>query len=266
LPIRQAGAAKVARQSVRYLPVLPAEVTLYLTLAFCALGIGLAVVRYDLYTREPWPLILAAVALGAAGMFASYHAEVGVIRAAQRSGLTIGYNELAVLAGVVEEIAKVIGVLCIAALARRHFNDPLDGLVYGSFVGLGAALEESVALLSKSGALATLPATEPVRLVGHLIMGGIGGFGLGVFTANARAARLAFPGTVALAVVLHIAWDLAAFDQLRSGPRLTFSQTLIPVLLMLLGMLAYRRLATLGAQMTRDLLQVCDLRTRQCPP
>jgi RsiW-degrading membrane proteinase PrsW (M82 family) len=242
--------------------VLPAEVTLYLTLAFCALGIGLAVVRYDLYTREPWPLLLLAVAVGAAGMFASYHAEVAVIRAATRNGLTVGYNELAVLAGVVEEIAKVLGVLSIAAIARRHFNDPLDGLVYGSFVGLGAALEESVALLSKSGALATLPATEPVRLVGHLIMGGIGGFGLGVFAARARVRRFAFPGTLLLAIVLHIAWDLAAFDQLQSGPDLTFSQSLIPVLLMLLGMLAYRRLATLGAQLTREFLQICDTARR----
>ncbi len=226
--------------------------TLYLTLAFCSLGIGLAVVRYDLYDREPWPLILGAIGLGALGMMASYYVEVGAIEFIHGRGLPFGYTGLAFLAGVVEEVFKALGVLVIVLAARRHFNDPLDGLIYGSFVGLGAAIEESAALIAGQVHLRSLPATEPVRLVGHLIMGGIGAFGLGLLTMRHSSAHIAAAGSLAAAVALHIAWDLAAFDQLESGPPLTFSQTLIPVLLMLLGMLIYRRLASVGARLTRE--------------
>lgn len=242
-----------------------AAAALYLTLGFCALGIGLAVIRYDLYDREPWRLILFAVALGALGMWASYHAEISIISASHRRGRTVDYTTLAFIAGIIEEVSKAIGVAVMALLARRHFNDPLDGLVYGSFIGLGAAIEESVALLSRQDSLAALPATEPVRLVGHLIMGGIGGFGFGILTAKSRSACWAIPASLLAAIAMHIAWDVAAFAQLESGQAMTRSQTIIPVLLMLLGMLIYRKLAYVGAGMTRSLVQSRTPQPRRCP-
>jgi RsiW-degrading membrane proteinase PrsW (M82 family) len=246
--------------------VLP-TIVLYASLAFCALGIGLAAARYDLYVREPWYMLLVAVVLGAVAMLGAYFVEVGVIRVCGRMGRPIDLPTLAVVAGITEELAKLLAVLAIALLARRFFSEPMDGLVYGSFVGLGAAIEESVWLLRQLPQTAYLPPQEPVRLVGHLVLGGIGGFGLGLLAIRSRWAILAIPASVAAAMILHTAWDIVAFKAPPAGvPRLTTWEGGMPVVLMLVGMITYRRLVSIGGRMTRSWLQVCDVRTRRCPP
>src|SRR5690606_3183208 len=84
-------------------------------------------------------------------------------------------------AAVTEELAKLAVVWAIALLWRRQFNDPMDGLIYGSFAGLGCAIEESVGLHGWPTGAALLPLQEPIRLLGHLVMGGIGGFAVGLW-------------------------------------------------------------------------------------
>jgi RsiW-degrading membrane proteinase PrsW (M82 family) len=246
--------------------VFPA-IVLYLSLAFCALGIGLAVTRYDLYVREPWYMLLGAVAMGAVAMLSAYGFEVAIIRAAGRMGRPIDLPTLAAVAGVTEELAKFMTVIVIAIFAKRHFGEPMDGLVYGSFVGLGAAIEESVWLLRQLPETAYLPPQEPVRLVGHLVMGGIGGFGLGLAAARSRWAAPAVVLTLGAAIILHTAWDIVAFQNTGQKPAgITTWRGGLPVVLMLVGMITYRRLVHIGGRLMRAHLNVCDLRTRRCPP
>jgi hypothetical protein len=74
--------------------------------------------------------------------------------------------------------------------------------------------------------------------------------------------------TLAVAVGLHWAWDIAAFaaaDSFRLQSKLLAWHTWIPVSLMFGGMALYRWLAKLGARLVRAHLQVCDLHTRECP-
>jgi RsiW-degrading membrane proteinase PrsW (M82 family) len=242
-------------------------IVLYLSLAFCALGMGLAVMRYNLYVREPWYMLLAATAMGAIAMLSAYGFEVGLIRLAGRLGRPIDMPTLAAIAGVTEELAKFFTVVVIAVVAKRHFGEPMDGLVYGSFVGLGAAIEESVWLLRQLPETAYLPPQEPVRLVGHLVMGGIGAFGLGLVAMRSRWAWVAIPATLGAAIILHTAWDIVAFQ--RTGltlPGITTWQGGMPVVLMLIGMITYRRLVSIGGRLMRAHLNVCDVQSRRCPP
>lgn len=249
--------------------VLLNTLCLYFTLATCGLAIGLMVLRYDLYDREPWYFVLTTLTLGAVAMWIAGQLQIGIIRALNAQGFQIPNLLLATIAGTSEEFAKFAAVVMLWAVVAKHFNDPLDGLLYGSFAGLGAALEESVFVLSRSHINGYLPPTEPVRLCGHLVMGGIGAFGLGLLTIRSRWAIPVIFASLAAAAGLHIVWDIAAFsasDHYRAQASLESWHTAVPIALMLSGMVAYRRLAALGARLTRRKLQICDVRTRVCAP
>ncbi|MGB9589758.1 MAG: PrsW family intramembrane metalloprotease [Candidatus Hydrothermia bacterium] len=58
------------------------------------------------------------------------------------SGTPLEFTSVSVIAPIVEEIFKGIGVLAVVAF--REFDDALDGLVYGATVGLGFALTENM--------------------------------------------------------------------------------------------------------------------------
>lgn len=237
--------------------MLWSSVTLYLALAACAGLLAVMVVRYDLFDREPWYMLLGATLLGAVGMSCAGVAEQWVILAVTDRGGVIGNVELALLVGVTEELAKFLAVVLIFLGARRYFNEPLDGLIYGSFTGLGAAVEESVHMLLQLERPTGLPAQEPVRLAGHLVMGGIGSFGLGFVVVKHRRAWAYAGLALAAAMALHTLWDIAAFsaaDHHREHGRLRSWHTLMPVGLMFVGLYVYRRLVGRGAALTMRML------------
>jgi RsiW-degrading membrane proteinase PrsW (M82 family) len=213
---------------------------LYATLALCAAVTGVVVYRYDLYDREPFWLLGLCAALAAGAMSAAGRLE----SLAFQTWPPHGNASMALLAAVVEELAKLGVVAGIALVDRRHFNDPLDGLVYGSLAGLGAAVEESVAFLrSASHAPAVLPGSEVVRIAGHLVMGGLGAFGLGALRlSRPRAWAWVLTGWAA-AVTLHFLWD---WNSLRAITNRRALEALPAVGLMLGGLVVWRRLVTIG--------------------
>lgn len=224
---------------------------LYATLGASAALIGWLVVRYDLYEREPIGLLGIATGLGAAAMFGVGQLQLAVIRACHGAGERLGNVELALLAGTSEELAKLAVVALAAVWFRRAFNEPIDGLIYGSFAGLGAAVEESIAVLSDAMPLAVLPAQEPVRLAGHLVMGGIGGFGVGFAAVGARRAILGAAACLVGAMALHTLWDIVAFgaaDAYRAAGRTHPWHTAAAIALMLGGMVVYRSMVTMGGR------------------
>ena len=244
-------------------------VFLYFTLGLCGVLLGVVVWKYDLYRREPWWLLLLAAALGAASIYAAGLVQVWMIGLVNARGEVVSDTVFAMMAGGTEEIGKLLAVLVIWAVSRKHFDEPIDGLIYGSLAGLGAALEESIAVLTDGPVLRVLPPQEPVRLAGHLIMGGIGGYGMGLLVVRHRFGTLALLGSLLAAIVLHTLWDVVAFaaaDHYRTYAKLRVWQSALPVLLMFIGMMVYRRMVTQGSRLTRAHLNVCDVATRRCPP
>ena len=184
---------------------------LYGTLAVCALLVGLMIYRYDLYDKEPWYMVLIAVALGAGMMWCIGPLEMFTMR---RIGELGQWDlSLAVVAATHEGLGKFIVVLLIALLFRRAFNDPADGIIYGSLVGLGAALTESIGQLRYMDSTPLLPPQEVVRLLGHAVFGGITGYGLGAIVIRCRGWLLFAAGTLVLAIALHLTWDILALTQ-----------------------------------------------------
>ncbi len=226
---------------------------LYATLLLCSALIGAQVYRYDLYDREPPHAIFLSLILGAIGLWLAGLTQIEFIRFLGPTAAANFNLWMAFAAGTTEELAKLAVVAFIALASPRWFNDPLDGAIYGAFAGLGAAVYESFVHLGWPSPIdfpRTLPAAEPVRLMGHLIMGGIGGFGVG-FLATTHTSRrlrglLILLACLAGAILLHIFWDVIAFEAADRGHMLPW-HTAVSILLMLIGMITFRMLIRIGA-------------------
>src|SRR5688572_6228918 len=117
-----------------------------LTMMLCAAVMAAWVHRYDLYEKEPLKLVLFALVLGALAMRGAGQAEDYLLTRADIDGGNLAIKVLII--ALVEDGAKLAVVLALAYGCRRHFNDPLDGIIYGTLAGLGAGVEESLLYLS----------------------------------------------------------------------------------------------------------------------
>jgi RsiW-degrading membrane proteinase PrsW (M82 family) len=205
------------------------------------------VYRYDLYEHEPVPLLAVAVAAGTGAMWTAGRVEAWLL-AALAPVAALG---VASVAAITEELAKLLVVVAVALLARREFDDPMDGIVYGSMAGLGAALEESLFYRRLGLALHTfVPAAELVRLWAHVVLGGIVGFPLGFWRAYPRRVVPGALAGLAAAAALHFSWDgivLSVPDLAPPGPW----HHALGLTLMIGSLILYGRLTVLASARSR---------------
>ncbi|MFF2634066.1 PrsW family intramembrane metalloprotease [Microbacterium sp. NPDC058021] len=185
-------------------------------------GVLLAVRIADRWEPEPRSLVILAVAWGAiAAVAISLAVDLGIT-------LVIGGDGSAardvfssvVQAPIVEEAAKGLGVFLIFALARRAFDGPVDGIVYGALVGAGFAFTENILYFATSlieGGVAETTVTFFVRGIlspfAHVMFTAVTGYALGRAArrgASASAAMPAWLAGMAGAAVLHAVWNGSA--------------------------------------------------------
>jgi RsiW-degrading membrane proteinase PrsW (M82 family) len=235
----------------------------YLAVLGCGVLLGLTVYRYDLYEKEPWYLLLFAVLLGycifwGLGFVEDFsNARLGFYQA----GVDHTAGQAAVAASH-EELAKLLAVVLMALLFRKDFNDPMDGLIYGAFAALGMAVEESFYLLRLSFRGAPVEAgidiigREVVRLVLHILMGGISGFGVGLVVERARLRYwyVMLAAFLAASVTIHFLWDWLCGIPAASGePSLEAEvfQRGIAVILTLAAMGIFGLAVMIGSRLSR---------------
>ncbi len=219
--------------------------SLYVAVCLSAFLAALLVYRYDLYNREPWYLIALAAGLGFATMRVVATTELWAL------GFVDAHAAEAAVAAILEETTRLAAVVAIAFAFPRKFDDPMDGIIYGSIVGLGMASEESLDFLqARNAADLLLFPLELVRLLGHLVMGGIAGFGVGIGRMGTSGWRRALVLSFSAAIALHFSWDwvaLAAAD----GTTMSTGLTLLAATIMLVGMGIYGTFVVLGARLSR---------------
>ncbi len=223
---------------------------LYGSLAVCGILAALLVYRYDMYEREPWYMIVVAIGLGWGAMWLAGLAEtwtMNLFGEPPRPDVIV-----AAIAATHEELARLLVVIGLAIFLPRQFNDPMDGIIYGSIVGVGMAIDESLFFLGLGAdPAAPLPPAEVIRIAGHLVMGGITGFAIGM----ARMSLKGWPRVLAVCLVvsigMHFLWDCVAFAAGRQGA-MTPWQTAAAVCLMLGGILFYGVLVVVGSEWSRQ--------------
>ena len=226
-------------------------ILVHLTLLGCAIAAALLVIRYDLYEKEPLPMLLLAAAAGAAVMWSiGFVEDATLFYCCESRG---GPAVLAWIAAVEEELARLMIVAAIAILLPKQMNDPIDGLIYGSIVGLGNAVEESREVLAWiDDPIWLLPATEPVRVLGHLILGGITGFAVAMGRLKMANWAIVLVQCIVMSVGIHFVWDWIAFT-VRDRGIMTPRQSFAAIVLMLLGMAVYATLVVRGSRRSREL-------------
>lgn len=187
-----------------------------LVLALIPLAIVLLGVRFiDRWEPEPKTLVVFAIAWGAiAAVGIALLIDLGV-------KLTIGHLP-SVVSGViqaplVEETAKGLGVFLIFLIARRTFDGPIDGIVYGALVGAGFAFTENIQYFAVSyidGGARELTVTFVLRGLlspfAHAMFTSLTGFAIGLAARRGATAGGAFgAGLLGLlgAMVLHGFWN-----------------------------------------------------------
>jgi RsiW-degrading membrane proteinase PrsW (M82 family) len=213
---------------------------------------------WDRNEREPFGLILGLFAVGFLVVAPIAGIVNGVAAALLGGGAAAGTLPLLVVVGVApvsEEYLKYLGARTVG-YNRAAFTEPVDGMVYGTAVGLGfAALENVTYLISTiteidAGSLVfeacaglssmqcSITTVLPVRAFGstliHALASGLAGY---VLTRRKFASRpdllpsVAFMG-LAAAIALHASWNLG----------MSIGNLIWGVVVLLVGAVAYRRL------------------------
>ncbi len=199
-----------------------------LTVSASVLLVVVAVVWwFDRYDREPLHLVVMIFLWGAS---AAPLVAVMVVPSLERSlaGLE-GFESMAwigvgLLTPLIEEIAKAVGVLLVVIFSSK-FDNPTDGVVYGTAVGLGFAVTENV-VYGIAGGIHMFNFSGILILVGGrtLLSAGVhalssatfGGFLGHAVLSGKRLVKVAWTTAgMAIAVALHGSWNLGLT---RLGP------------------------------------------------
>lgn len=194
-------------------------------LALVPLVIVLLAVRWiDRWEPEPKPALVFALLWGAAASVAiALLTSFGVQLAGALAGIgpsaAVDFATTVIQAPIVEEVAKGFGILLLFWVFRRHFDGPVDGIVYGAMIAVGFAFTENIqyfglALSSVDGGVGeTFFLRGILSPFAHVMFTACTGAVLGF--ASRRATASAGFGYFLLglipAIALHALWNGAAF-------------------------------------------------------
>lgn len=214
-------------------------------------GVLFAIRLVDRWEPEPRGLVIFALAWGA---IASVAIALGVDLVFQwifgpPDTYPAEVFSTVVKAPIVEEFAKGLGILILYATARRAFDGPVDGIVYGALIGAGFAFTENIQYFGISyleGGAGQASVTFFVRGImspfAHVMFTSVTGFAVGLAARRgATTGQAVGPWLLGLAgaIALHAFWNgSAVFTDFFS----TYLMLQVPLfILFILGVLALRR-------------------------
>lgn len=125
---------------------------------------------------------------------------------------TVGLLAYAALViGPVEEVAKLVPFLLIA-LRFRAFNEPMDGIIYASFIGLGYAAAENVYYLEFLTPIEAMARGFAGPVV-HIVFASIWGYWIGMAHLEKRPITNSALAAVSIAALLHGIYDFVVLLQ-----------------------------------------------------
>ncbi len=161
----------------------------------------------DKYKRESTRLLLGTFALGGASTLVAIVIEPSIALPGISAGIIPFFLYILFDIGLVEESCKFVSVR-IYAYRSVHFDEAMDGIVFGIAAGLGFATIENILFVFQNG-IATGFYRALVSVPGHAFWGAIIGYYLGEAKVHNKPS-LAFQG-LAIAAFLHGLFDTLAF-------------------------------------------------------
>ena len=182
-------------------------------------GVLLGIRWIDRWEPEPRSALLFAFLWGAGvstlvslllntALSQAVYAGTGSLETAELIGASV-------VAPIVEESAKGLGVLILFLARRRFFDGPVDGIVYAATVAAGFAFVENILYFGRS--IDVLPQIFIMRGLmspfAHVLFTAAIGVALGIAarSTNKAAWLLALPVGWLVAVALHALWNGSTF-------------------------------------------------------
>lgn len=179
--------------------------------------------RWDRFQPEPRWLVIRTFLLGSALAVPVVFAELvltlpavlsgGLSSLGDMAGLSLGNKayQAFIVAGVTEEIGKFL-VVRITVYRNRHFDEPIDGVVYSSAAALGFASAENIGYLIGFG-WEVLLLRGFISLLGHITFSVMWGYPLALRKIRGPALTgLVWLGLGA-GVASHGLYDFLLFSQ-----------------------------------------------------
>lgn len=195
--------------------------------------------RKDKYGSKPFKMILLAFFLGIFSIIPAIIFSIITIRISSsililfaiiQSWFTETSSEYAFIiaydffssvavAPIVEEISK--GMFVYALSRSKHFDGPLDGLIYGAMVGAGFAAGENVLYgFGQADLFAGVAVTfirSVIQITGHPLYTGIVGIGIGLAQRKvnrdqtfSKTYKIYF-ANLKYAIILHALWNGSSY-------------------------------------------------------
>lgn len=134
--------------------------------------------RYDVGDKEPLGKLGLCMAVGALAVIPALIWEApfrDLLQSSRSLGIQLGLSFLVV--GLGEEFFKLAAVY-LSVFRSRHFNEPMDGIIYAIAAGIGFSVVENVLYISAFG-LVVAPLRGTVASLAHIAFSGLAGFFLG---------------------------------------------------------------------------------------
>lgn len=203
--------------------------------------VALIVLLFDRYEPEPRNLLALTFAYGATGaVFIAALGEGTAALALQIQGRNL--VQVAVVAPIIEEVAKGLAVLVVMRHLRDEFNGVVDGIVYAVMVGSGFAFAENIVYYVNALAhgqqqfAATVVARGGFSAFAHPLFASMFGIGLAIATQRRGPGR-SWPAILGLlgAMFLHAIWNASSF--LGNGFVLVYLVVYLPLLAVVIGVI-----------------------------
>lgn len=204
---------------------------------------------FDRYEKEPVHLLAISFLWGVApAVIISGSMELVLALVSGYDGGSapggLSFFNLGIVAPLVEESVKWLGLLGVFRLAQREIDGPLDGIIYGAMVGFGFAATENVIFFFSSRSVGELAGMVFLRAMVfgsmHAMFTSFSGLGL-AFAQYARSGRRAFlwtAGGFLSAVAFHSLHNIGLVYAEQSPPALLLSLAVYGTGLVLIVMLA----------------------------
>lgn len=143
------------------------------------------------------------------------------------------WTDAFVVTALVEELAKLLPLLLV--LRTRWFDEPLDGVIYGTAIGLGFASLENLWYLQMTGENSIAVQRGFTAVLAHVAFTGSAGFFLGIarFSSRGKGLLLLTMG-LSFATLFHGLYDYLLLFGGRTSSLLSLL-ALLPLLLVLLA-------------------------------
>ncbi|MDQ1594133.1 MAG: protease PrsW [Arthrobacter pascens] len=235
-------------------------------IGFFASLIPLAAVLFSVYVIDRWEpepkrLLVFAFTWGAAVSIAVTLLIQPVFALAAPTSDEASFRDFmtTVQAPVVEEFAKSLGLLLLLLLARKHFDGPVDGVVFAFTIAGGFAFTENILYFGRAIAESSTPGSDLAQIFflrgvmspfAHAIFTGTTGLIMG-FAARRWHSGVSVAGFVVglvPAMVLHNRWNSMGQDFLAQ-----YVLVQVPIFLLAVGCIVALRVAE--TRLTRQRLR-----------